>query len=411
MTEELFSSTPTPLTPPELEEDRLSWLRLYRSRRVGVSTFYRLMGEHGTAQAALTALPSVARAAGVEDYEACSVKAAEDEIRLGRKSNARLVFYGERDYPIALAQLEDAPPMFWAIGDLSLLNTPMVAVVGARNASSLGERMAKLLGGALSEAGFVVVSGLARGIDAAAHSAAMSNGTVAVLAGGADTIYPKENASLFYDLGKRGLRISEQALGLSPHSRHFPPRNRIISGLSHGVVVVEAAAKSGSLITARTALDQGREVMAVPGHPFDARAAGCNMLIRDGARLVRHVDDIMEALGSPSEVAEAQAHQFHTQALTAPCATRPQKESVPSNLPANGVHPPNPNGPKHRKSLVETAQLHQQILARLGPSPIAEDQLIRDLHMPAQELAPALLALELDGRIARQAGGLISRTP
>jgi len=262
-------------------------------------------------------------------------------------------------------------------------------MVGARNASSLGLRMATRLAETLGEKGFVVVSGLARGIDAAAHKAALALGTVAVQAGGVDVIYPEENAVLATDIAAKGCRISEQPMGLAPQARHFPMRNRLVSGLSRAVVVVEAAARSGSLITARNALDQGRDVLAVPGHPFDARAAGCNMLIRDGATLVRSSSDVIEAIGTGLP---------HLRSVTA--------------TPIPALHPPAPPLPgptPTRRPLADIAKLHSQILARLGPSPLAEDQLIRDLAMPPSHIAPELLTLELEGKVLRQAGGLLSR--
>ena len=284
------------------------------------------------------------------------------------------------EFPHDLRDLPDCPPLLWVMGDTAVLSRPMIALVGARNASSLGLRMAKSLAAELAQKGFAVVSGLARGIDTAAHLASLEAGTIAVMAGGVDVIYPAENARLSRDILRSGLRLSEQPMGLVPQARHFPSRNRLVSGLARAVVVVEAAAKSGSLITARTALDQGREVMAVPGHPFDARAAGCNMLLRDGATLVRNAADVIEAL--PLEDAPAQA---------------PVQASIPLPDP---VPPPRP--------LRESAALHAEILARLGPSPLAEDQLIRDLASPAQAVTPALVALELDGRITRHPGGLVS---
>jgi DNA processing protein len=232
----------------------------------------------------------------------------------------------------------------------------------------------------------VVVSGLARGIDAAAHEAALDTGTVAVMAGGVDVIYPEENAELAAQLLVRGCLVAEHPPGLQPQTRHFPLRNRIISGLSRAVLVVEAAARSGSLITARDAADQGREVLAVPGHPFDARAAGCNMLLRDGATLVRHLGDVTEALGLTRGVG--------------PQTVVPDPLSEVDALP--GPVPP-------RRALGEMADLHGQILLRLGPSPLVEDQLIRDLAVPPSLLAPALVSLELEGHILRAPGGLISR--
>ncbi|WP_170404194.1 DNA-processing protein DprA [Ruegeria arenilitoris] len=374
MTEEQLSSF-HPTLPPTTEEDRFSWLRLLRSRKVGPATFRRLLREHGSAQNALAALPEMARAAGIEGYEICPPGVIEAELKAAKAANARLLCLGSADFPGALNDLSDAPPMLWAIGDASLLRKPCIAMVGARNCSSLGARMARGLATDLGKQGFVVVSGLARGIDTSAHMAALDTGTVAVMAGGVDVIYPAENTDLAKNIAESGLRVSEQPMGVTPQARHFPRRNRIISGLAQAVVVVEAAAKSGSLITARDALDQGREVLAVPGHPFDARAAGCNLLIRDGATLVRSAEDVVEAL--PRQ----QADMFE--------APEPATEPDPA-----------PSG----------AALHREILARLGPSPIAEDQLIRDIAATAGEIGPALVDLELDGRIQRQPGGLLSLT-
>ena len=374
----------TPAHPiPQTEDDRVDRLRLVRSRRVGAVTYHRLLAEHGSAAAALAALPTIARAAGVEDYETCPRGVVQAELRQGRALGARLLVHGEPDYPQALTDLPDAPPVLWAFGDIALLNRPAVGMVGARNASSLGVRMARRLGLGLSEAGFVVVSGLARGIDTAAHEAALEGQgrTIAVMAGGIDVIYPAENAALAAAIDAAGCRVSEHPPGLEPQARHFPLRNRIVAGLSRAVIVVEAAAKSGSLITARAALDYGRDVMAVPGHPFDARASGCNMLIRDGALLVRGPQDVLEALG-------------------APCSVQPEPELRLAPLPGPAAA---------QRPLKEVALLHSMILNRLGPSPLAEDQLMRDLNVSPAQLSPELLTLELEGRIARQPGGLLAR--
>ena len=358
--------------------DPADWLRLIRSRRIGPATFHRLLAEHGSVAAALSALPGIARAAGVEDYALCPPGVVGAEMKQGRAAGAKLLLWGQTGYPEALLDVPDAPPILWAQGDVSLLQRTMVALVGARNASSLGLRMARRLGEGLGAAGLVVVSGLARGVDAEAHQAALGTGTVAVQAGGVDHVYPAENARLAAEIAEKGCRISEQPMGTEPQTRHFPMRNRIISGLSRAVVVVEAAAKSGSLITAEAALEQGREVFAVPGHPFDARAYGCNRLIRDGATLVRGTEDILEALGDAGK------------------PRRKVEEPAPVDLGAP------------RKFGTVTA-LHNQILSRLGPSPLAEDQLIRDLDVPASVVTPELVTLELDGRILRQSGGLLSR--
>lgn len=380
-------NTPHTPSPAPLDADPLLWLRLIRSRRVGPVTFHRLLAEQGGVVAALAALPEIARASGVENYAVCPLDVVKHELSLGRIAGARLLLWGQKGYPAALMDLPDAPPILWAQGDIGLLARPMVALVGARNASSLGLRMTRRLVEGLAQAGQVVVSGLARGIDAEAHRAALESGTVAVQAGGVDVIYPLENVDLAAEIAAKGCRISEQPMGLEPQARHFPQRNRIVSGLARAVVVVEAAARSGSLITAKNALDQGREVLAVPGHPFDARAAGCNILLRDGATLVRSAQDVLEAIGAQgSFVAQAQS------------AFEPV--AVPDPLP--GPVPP-------RRPLADIAAVHSQILARLGPSPLAEDQLIRDLALSPAMLSPALISLELEGRILRQSGGLLSR--
>ncbi|MEQ9041406.1 MAG: DNA-processing protein DprA [Silicimonas sp.] len=375
MAKDLSPST-HPLTPPLTEEVWLSWLRLLRSRRVGVTTFFRLMNQFGSANAALEALPGIAADAGVADYRPCSLSHVRDEWTRANRAGAVPVAYGSQDYPLALSRIPDPPPILWTIGEPSLLKRPMLALVGARNASSLGTRMARKLSTELGEAGFVIVSGLARGIDAAGHLAALNTGTVAVFAGGVDVVYPAENAVLAQEIQERGIRISENPVGLVPQARDFPRRNRIVSGLAEAVIVVEAAAKSGSLITARTALDQGREVLAVPGHPFDARAAGSNMLIRDGATLVRSAKDVIEALERPSD---------------GPASAEPP---VRVSLACESA---------------DIRELHRQILDRLGPSPVPEDQVIRDIIAPAGAISSEIAALEIDGKIRRDTGGLLSR--
>ena len=376
MAKDLFPST-HPLTPPLTEEEWHSWLRLLRSHRVGVSTFFRLMAEHGSAAEALGALPEIAASAGVKTYQTCSAEVVETEWQNATRAGATPVAFGSDDYPHLLAAIPDPPPIIWCIGDVTQLSKPTIALVGARNASSLGTRMARKLAGELGEAGFTVVSGLARGIDTAAHLTALDTGTIAVMAGGVDVIYPSENAVLGQEIGEKGLRLSEIQIHTTPQARHFPRRNRIISGLSQATIVVEAAAKSGSLITARTALDQGREVFSVPGHPFDARASGCNMLIRDGSTLIRSAKDVIEALAEP------EPPRRHTP---------PEKPKRPAPIPK------------------DIAALHQQILDRLGPSPVPEDQLIRDLNGTAAQVSPQVVTLELQGLIHRAPGGLLVRT-
>ena len=370
------SPSPHPITPPQDEEELHQWLRLLRSRRVGPTTFFRLMAEHGGATAALEALPGVAAKAGVKDYQVCPSDRVDMELRAARMAGAHAVAYGTKDYPESLLPLNDAPPVLWIIGRTDILLKPAVALVGARNASSLGTRMARKLGEDLGSAGIAVVSGLARGIDAAAHAAALKTGTIAVMGGGADVIYPAENAVLGQEIIENGCRLSEQPMGLQPMSRHFPIRNRIIAGLARMVVVIEAAGRSGSLITARAALDQGRDVGAVPGHPFDGRAGGCNILLRDGAIPVRNAKDVLEALSARNPDRTNQA--------------RPEKSS------ATVTHD-------------DQLALHRDILNRLGSAPLAEDQLIRDLAKPAALIGAEIMALELDGKVQRQPGGLICK--
>ncbi len=369
-------SSTHPPTPHPTEDTDFDRLRLLRSYRVGISTYNRLTAEHGSARAALAALPDVAKAAGVDSYRICPEPIIEREMAAAKAIGAKLIVQGKKTYPASLNTLDDAPPVFWTLGASALLERRGIALVGARNASSLGTRMARKLASELSEAGFVVISGLARGIDAAAHMASLEAGTIAVLAGGVDTIYPAENTKLTQDIRTKGLCLSEAPMGMQAKARDFPRRNRLISGLAEAVVIVEAAAKSGSLLTARNALDQNRDVLAVPGHPFDARASGCNMLIRDGATLVRSAQDVIDALQPFVDLAD-------------PCPP-------PATLFDNST-------------LQKANDLHQKILARLGPSPVAEDQLIRDLGTPAKGVAPALVELEINGQVIRQPGGLLSK--
>jgi DNA processing protein len=401
------SSTHPPL-PPTTEDERLDWLRLLRSRRVGVATFRRLLHEHGSARAALKALPHVARAAGVSDYAPCPEGVALAEFRRGLAEGARLVARGEPDYPPVLAELADAPPLLWALGDASLLRRPTVAVVGARNASSLGLRMARALAHGLGEAGLVVASGLARGIDTEAHRASLATGTIAVMAGGVDHVYPEENAGLAAEITRTGVRVSEHPMGLTPQARHFPERNRIVAGLGRAVVVVEAAERSGSLITARLAAEAGREVLAVPGHPMDPRAAGCLYLIREGATLVRGVDDVLEVLRNLADLAPPPAQEARPDEDDAP---PPAWEGAPRSAPGRarepGRRPASPAAPASG-AIPDDVALRDRIVERLGPSPLAEDQLIRDLGLAARAVAPALMDLELEGRVLRQPGGLLA---
>lgn len=361
---------------PRSEEGCLDWLRLIRSRRVGPATFIRLIRQFGSANAALDALPAIAVESGVRDYAPALRSEVEAEWRAAEAAGARPLLLGAPEYPALLATIADPPPLLWAIGADDPSRQRSVALVGARNASALGCRMAARLATDLGGMGFAVVSGLARGIDAAAHRAALPTGTIAVQAGGVDVVYPAENGGLAASIAESGLRLSEMPIGHAPRPQDFPRRNRIVSGLAEGIVVVEGALRSGSLITARNALDQGREVMAVPGSPMDPRAGGCNALIRDGATLVRDAADVAEALAAAGG--------------TALPDLPPTREEAPAAAP---------EGSENR------------LLDLLGAAPVAEDLLIRELGCPAAALAAALIDLELAGLVQRHPGGLVSRVP
>lgn len=378
-----LAEAPLPLFDgPPPQEELFARLRLARSRRVGPATFRRLIAAHGDARTALAALPDIARAAGDAEYTVADEAFVRREIRAARKHGARLLTLGAPGYPSRLAEINSAPAILWAQGDPAVLTGPTVAIVGTRNASSLALRMARALGRDLAEAGVTVASGLARGVDAVAHDAALVGHTVAVHAGGLDCVYPAENADLAGKIAATGCNLSERPFGLAPQARDFPRRNRIVAGVSQAVIVVEAAAKSGSMITARDALDQGREVMAVPGHPFDGRASGCNLLLRDGATLVRGAADVLDFLDglAPGPAPPAPAPKA--------VIARPQGTGRPDDLDA-------------------------RILALLSPVPVPEDQLLRDLagdgDVPAPVFAAQLSELELAGQIARRAGGGLVR--
>ncbi len=368
--------TPIPVSSlPQSDDQMIAWIRLIRSRRVGPTTFLRLMRQFGTADEALQALPDIAADAGVKGYEISSVERAKSELSTATGLGAVPLFLGAPEYPTELYELPDMPPLLWALGDLELLKRPVVSIVGARNASAVGKRMATKISRDLGALGYCVASGLARGIDTAAHEAALTTGTIAVQAGGIDVIYPKENADLTLRIAEQGLRLAEMAPGTTPQARHFPSRNRIIAGLAEAIVVVEGAAKSGSLITARNALDIGRDVMAVPGSPLDPRAAGCNMLIRDGALLVRDANDVHAALEPP--------------------LAQPELPLTPPETPA----------PKAQQS---GGGLPEQILSILSPTPVPEDLVIRSSGADATRVMAVLAELDVTGRIERQPGGLVA---
>lgn len=362
------------------QSEKLDWLRLIRSENVGPITFYKLLERFGTAAAALEALPELSRRGGrARAVTVCPKATAERELAALDAAGAMLVARGEEAYPPLLAHTEDAPPLLAVLGHVHLLAKKSVALVGARNASANGQRFAQKLAQDLGNSGLLIVSGMARGIDSAAHTGALGTGTVAVVAGGVDVVYPKENQALYESLCAQGAIVSEIAVGTQPTARHFPRRNRLISGMSRGVVVVEAAPRSGSLITARMAGDQGREVFAVPGSPLDPRAKGANQLLREGAHLVESAADVMEILNSAfrTPISEPQVTDFKGQPL-------PGKEPG---------------------SMEEARRFLSQ---SLSPSPIGVDEVLRNSPFSAAVVATVLLELELAGRLERHPGNKVS---
>jgi DNA processing protein len=366
---------------PFTDAERLDALRLARTENVGPITYRRLIGRFGSPAAALEALPDLARRGGrSRPLKPWSREAAQRELTALAACGGRLLALGEPDYPQALAATYDAPPLLTVLGDATLLDRRAVAVVGARNASANGRRLATDLARELGNSGLVVVSGLARGIDAAAHRGALANGTVAVMAGGVDVVYPPENEDLHREIAERGALVSELPPGIEPQARHFPRRNRLVSGLSLGVVVVEAALRSGSLITARFALEQGREVFAVPGSPLDPRCRGTNNLIREGAALTESAADVLSVLDGIIRVAIA-----------------PEPFALAEDAPIDG------------DDLIAAARA--EVLAQLGPSPANVDDVVRQTGVPAGLLRMVLLELELAGRLERHAGDRVALLP
>lgn len=360
------------------DRQRLDWLRLIRAENVGPRTFRSLINEFATAAQALARLPDLARRGGRGTLRIPTEDEAEAEMAAAARIGVRFVALGERDYPPLLRETGDAPPLLAVRGRLDVLTQPAVAIVGSRNASAAGARFASVLAHDLGEAAFLVVSGLARGIDSAAHRASLNTGTVAVLAGGADRIYPPENTELASHIVENGATVSEMPMNWEPRARDFPRRNRIIAGMALGVVVVEAADRSGSLITARLANEIGREVFAVPGSPIDPRSAGTNRLIRDGATLVTSAADIVEVL--------------------TPIMGRDDPHSgLREPTAGNSAEPP-----------VADDELRTRIAALLSPAPVPVDELARSAGAPAGAVQIVLLELELAGRIERHGGSLVS---
>jgi DNA processing protein len=367
----------TGFSPALSAQERLDRLRLIRSENVGPTTFHHLVRYFGSAGEALAALPELARRGGRAKIRVCPTDEAEREMVAVEAAGARLVAPGEVGYPPRVAEIADAPPLLTVKGRLDLLSRATVAVVGARNASASGVRFARQIAADLGAAGLVVTSGLARGVDAAAHRGALATGTAAVVAGGLDIVYPPENRALHGELAEHGAIVAEMPMGVVPQARHFPRRNRLISGAALGVVVVEAAERSGSLITARMALEQGREVFAVPGSPLDPRCKGTNGLIRQGATLTENAGDVLDAL-------------------------RPLLGEAIREAPAAAPTPPRPPDDG------ELDGARRLVLDRLGPTPVDADELVRQCELTAGALATILLELELAGRLDRHPGNRVS---
>ena len=371
MSDRLLRSTSDP--------ERLDWIRLYRSQGVGTATFFALLEYFGTAARALEALPDLARRGGgkrVPKIAAPSV--AERELEALAKLGGTLILAKDPGFPLPLRAL-DTVPFLTVLGRAEVLTHPAIAIVGSRNASAAGRRIAQTMAADLGKADLVVVSGMARGIDGAAHEGALATGTVAVLAGGVDVIYPPEHAKLYARIQETGCVVSEMPPGAEPQASHFPRRNRLISGMALGVVVIEAAARSGSLITARNALEQGREVFAVPGSPLDPRSEGPNGLIRQGAILTETAADVLDGLGDVRHRAMA--------------------EPAPKTTP---IPPP----PADDSTL---AEVRKGIEDALGPTPVPVDEIIRQCQVSAAIVSMALLEMELAGRLERHPGGKVAK--
>ena len=355
--------------------DLVDRIRLIRSPSIGPVTYRQLIVRFGSAASALDAIPDLARRGGGKVPALFSREQAEREITTVEKFGARYLLLGQGLYPPLLAELDDAPPVLIAKGRLNLLDQPAVAIVGARNASAAACRFARGLAYDLGAQGLVVVSGLARGIDSAAHDGALESGTIGVVAGGIDVFYPPENETRQNALYERGLVLAEMPPGTEPRARHFPYRNRIIAGIALGTIVIEAAPRSGSLITARLAAEAGREVMAIPGSPLDPRAQGCNQLIRNGATLVQNAADVVEAI-------------------------EPARPRVATSRMPYETRPPELDG-----------EALDSVEALLGPSSVPVDEIIRLSGASSGAVQMALLELDLAGRLDRHAGGKVSLRP
>jgi len=373
------------LNPPSSlslsENERIARIQLYRCENVGPVTFFDLMNRYKTAENALEALPELARRGGKKrPLKICSKQNVMRELDEHKKHNARLIVWGDQDYPKMLKTVSDTSPILSVKGNIALAENKAIAIVGARNSSINGKKFAKKLSYDLGREGFIMISGLARGIDKETHEGALESGTIAVIAGGIDHIYPPENESLYHAIAEKGLIISETPIGVKPQASYFPRRNRLISGLSLGTIVVEAAFQSGSLITAKYAADQGREVFVVPGSPLDPRCKGSNKLIRDGATLIQSAQDVMDSLPLTIDTAMSEPSGIW------------QYDSDYS----------------HRLSTEDLDKIQEDIITQLSPTPIVMDELIRQCDVSGSIVLMILLELELAGKVQRHPGNQVS---
>ncbi|WP_420549687.1 DNA-processing protein DprA [Curvivirga sp.] len=362
-------------------EEKLSRLRLIRSENIGPITFRHLIARYGTAKEALKAIPDIAKQGGrKKPFKLFPLSAAEKEWHQLDKLGGQFIFLNSDEYSFPLSNTETAPPVISVTGNPHLLKERIIGIVGGRNASLNGKKLAHRFAEVLGVEGFTIASGMARGIDTSAHEGSIKSGSIAVLAGGVDIIYPKENSDLYARLKSEGLLVSEMPLGSKPQARHFPNRNRIISGLSEGILVLEAALKSGSLITARFANEQGRDVFAVPGSPMDARSRGCNDLIRHGAAITETPDDILNTL-----------------------QTQKANLSEPANHSTFEI-------PLNQVQECDLDKWRGKLLNALSAEPVSMDDLIRDMDAPASEVICLVIELEITGHLYRHSGNKIAKT-
>ena len=355
------------------DQETIAHIRLARSRSVGPVTFQKLIEKYGSSRTAIDALLD-----GPNAHKVLEQEAAVQELELAQARGMNILCVGDVHYPTRLAAIYDAPPILYWKGNPDLFNGRLCGIVGARNASGAGLKLTRRIAADLGANNITIVSGLARGIDTAAHTASLSTGTIACLAGGLDVIYPDENTGLYNDIAAHGLLVSEMPPGTKPQARHFPRRNRIVSGLSDGVLVIEAASKSGSLITARFAAEQGRDLFAAPGSPLDPRSAGGNQLLKDGAILTHDAEDILNEL----------ADFDGTKQVAAPI--RMEKSSAPT-------------------SVKTTVKLEDGLLTLLSPNPIHIDEIVAASGMETNAVTAELQLLELEGKVTRHSGGRFSR--